>query len=359
MIISVNNTPDIDKFNLLLNSTIINLNLMAELNSHEIAKLKGSDIEPFIKDEMAKAAKGTQFENTIELIGGQRFPDIIAKKYYGVEVKTTTQNHWRTTGNSVLETTRVDSVERIYMLFAKLAAPLEFRCRPYEDVLSDVVVTHSPRYLIDMNLDEGATIFDKINIPYDQLRNKTNPIEPIINYYREKLKPGEELWWIDSDKKKQKSNNFIIRIWNVLSKEEKSRIINNVMILFPEIFGNSSDKFNRIPAWLVNNESVVCKNIRDLFTAGGKSSISIGNCTFNSASRIFVNLIENLESIKNVIMQTPSNELSHYWDSETKEETKLIDWIEQVHYYAKKGKNTTDISIISKLKEMYIRNQVC
>ncbi|NLD91062.1 MAG: hypothetical protein GX639_00190 [Fibrobacter sp.] len=354
MIISVNNTPDTDKFNLLLSSTIINLNSLAELNSHEIAQLKGSDIEPFIKDEMARAAKGTPFENTIELIGGQRFPDIIANKYYGVEVKTTTQNHWRTTGNSVLETTRVDSVERIYMLFAKLADPLEFKCRPYEDVLSDVVVTHSPRYLIDMNLDEGATIFDKIHIPYNQLRKKNNPIEPIINYYREKLKPGEELWWIDADKKKQKSNNLIIRIWNVLSRDEKSRIINNVMVLFPEIFGNGSNKFNRIPAWLVNNESVVCKNIRDLFTAGGKSSIRIGNCTFINASRIFFNLIENFESIKSIIMETPSNELSYYWNSDTKEDTKLFDWIEQVLYYTKRGGNSTDISIVSKLKELCI-----
>jgi hypothetical protein len=37
--------------------------------------------------------------------------------------KTTTKNHWKTTGNSVLEGTRIDSVERIFMLFAKLASP--------------------------------------------------------------------------------------------------------------------------------------------------------------------------------------------------------------------------------------------
>lgn len=115
---------------------------------------------------------GQHFENTIELIGGQKFPDIVANKYYGIEVKTTTQNHWKTTGNSVLEGTRVDDVERIYMLFAKLASPIEFRCRPYEEVLSEVVVTHSPRYLIDMNLKVGNTIFDKIKMPYDTLRKK-------------------------------------------------------------------------------------------------------------------------------------------------------------------------------------------
>ena len=79
------------------------------------------------------------------------------------------------------------------MLFAKLASPIEFRCRPYEEVLSEVVVTHSPRYLIDMNLEEGKTIFDKIKMPYDTLRKKENPIRPIVDYYKSKLKPGEEL----------------------------------------------------------------------------------------------------------------------------------------------------------------------
>jgi hypothetical protein len=106
----------------------------------------------------------------------------------GVEVKTTKQNHWTTTGNSVLESTRVDGIERIFMLFGKMVNPVEFKCRPYEDCLSDVVVTHSPRYLINMNLQAGQTIFDKLDIPYDTLRNNPNPLKPITDYYRQFLK---------------------------------------------------------------------------------------------------------------------------------------------------------------------------
>ena len=62
----------------------------------------------------------------------------------------------------------------------QLGSPIEFRARAYEECLSEVVVTHSPRYLIDMNLEKGKTIFDKINISYDTLRKKQNPIKPII-----------------------------------------------------------------------------------------------------------------------------------------------------------------------------------
>jgi hypothetical protein len=45
------------------------------------------------------------------------------------------------------------------------------------------------------------------------------------------------------------------------------------MILFPEIFSNRPDKFNRLSVWLVNSEGIVCPNIRDVFTAGGQGII--------------------------------------------------------------------------------------
>jgi hypothetical protein len=219
MIVSVNSDPNRKEFDALLGSTIDELNVHAKNSSKKVATLIGRNLEPYVKDVMTDLAVGTVFENSIELISGQKFPDIVAKKYYGIEVKTTTQNHWKTTGNSVLESTRVDEVERIFMLFAKLASPIEFRCRPYEEVLSEVVVTHSPRYLIDMNLEQGKTIFDKIKMPYDTLRKKESPIKTIVDYYKGKLKPGEELWWMDTENN-SKPSNIVIKIWNNLSAKE-------------------------------------------------------------------------------------------------------------------------------------------
>ena len=47
---------------------------------------------------MSELAVGTPFEDSIELIGGQKFPDIIAKKFYGIEVKTTVHGCFFQTG---------------------------------------------------------------------------------------------------------------------------------------------------------------------------------------------------------------------------------------------------------------------
>lgn len=349
MIVSVNSDPNRSEFDLLLASTISELNIHAKNPSKKVSTLLGRNLEPFVKDVMTDLAVGTVFENSIELIGGQKFPDIIAKKYYGIEVKTTTQNHWKTTGNSVLESTRVDNIARIYMLFAKLASPIEFRCRPYEEVLSEVVVTHSPRYLIDMNLQEGKTIFDKINMPYDELRNKENPIKPIVDYYKSKLKPGEELWWMD---KQTDIGGLKLRFWINIEKEEKHNFIVLGMILFPEIFGTSNDKFNRFAFWLVSKHNIVCPNTRDLYSSSGRKDFIIGTKLYEKLPKILYNLFNNIPSIAKIIMQTSAFELSEYWEVKTTEKTKLFDWIDLVSEHAKKIKDAKHLNIKQMLIEL-------
>jgi hypothetical protein len=354
MIVSLNTDPNRSEFDLLLNSTLAELNIHAKNHSKKVETLLGRNLEPYVRDVMTDLAVGTAFENSIELIGGQKFPDIVAKKYYGIEVKTTTQNHWKTTGNSVLESTRVESVERIFMLFAKLASPIEFRCRPYEEVLSEVVVTHSPRYLIDMNLAKGKTIFDKINLPYETLRKKENPIRPIVDYYKSKLKPGEELWWMDAENN-SKPSNIIIKIWSNLSKKEKQELKNNAMIYFPELFGNSNDKFGRLAIWLVTREAVVCPNVRDLFTAGGKRDYIVGTKTYQNVPRIFLNLFDNIPSIIETILQTSAFELSEYWNTKTNDDTKINDWIILIAENAKKIQDAKHLNIKQILIEIFLK----
>ena len=68
-------------------------------------------------EKMSEAAKGTYFEGTIRQTNTHAFPDIIANKYFGVEVKMTQQNQWSSTGNSILESLREKDVERIYIFF--------------------------------------------------------------------------------------------------------------------------------------------------------------------------------------------------------------------------------------------------
>jgi hypothetical protein len=337
MIASTNPKPPKADFEKLLTLTTSRLNKLAASHSIDATTLKGRDLEPFIADEMRKDAKGTAFDGTIQVIGGQKFPDIVAAKYYGVEVKSTTQDHWTTTGNSVLESTRVDDVERIWMMFGKLADPLEFKCRPYEDCLSEVVVTHSPRYLIDMDLPAGQTIFDKIGMSYDKLRTHNPPIEPVLDYYRKQLKPGEQLWYLGS-------TSLVMKFWSSLSDAERDRIIVNGFVFFTEMFGNKPDKYNAITAWLVQKKSIVCPNMRDPFSAGGTEDVKANKNTYKGVPRILYNALIRLKEIKNLIDSVPTNILSRNWGVTVARKNALDKWISVVDRETKKGKCMLNIT---------------
>lgn len=331
MVISKNPQPNNEVFLRLLSSTLAALQSESKKRQKEYLGLIGNKLESVVADVMTSKAIGTPFENTIELISGQRFPDIIAKKYYGVEVKTTTQDHWTTTGNSVLEGTRVDGIERIYMFFGKMCSPVEFRCRPYEECLSEVVVTHSPRYLINMELASGETIFDKLSIPYDELRKYTNPIKPIIEYYRQFLNPGEQVWWMDQEE--PKSTGLIIKLWNNLPVTTRREIMIKSMVFFPEIFSNRPDKFNKVAVWLVNALGVVCPNIRDVFTAGGQGIISWDEKRYSRVPKIIVKMADSLSEISMILSHTDKEVLRDYWDVKIKDRKST--WIELVHENSK------------------------
>jgi hypothetical protein len=339
MVVSKNPEPPIKVFQLLLSRTLETLDIESKKRQKDFLSYLGNKLENVVADVMTTKSKGTPFENTIELISGQRFPDIIANKFYGVEVKTTTQNHWTTTGNSILEGTRVEGVERIFMFFGKMISPIEFKCRPYEECLSDVVVTHSPRYLINMELLTGQTIFDKLDIPYDTLRTVSNPIKPIVDYYRQSLKPGEEVWWMDQDE--PKSTGMIIRLWNNLSINERRELVLKSMVLFPEIFSNRPDKFNELAVWLVNLQGIVCPNIRDGFTAGGQGTIEWNKKKYSGIPRIIFKMLCSLHEIQTTLNDIDKETLSKYWNNKVKD--KKDTWINLVNDNAKQLKLPFDL----------------
>ena len=204
----------------------------------------------------------------IQLVSGAHFPDILAAQYYGVEVKSTEKDHWTSTGSSIMESTRLSDVRDIYLLFGKLGGDTpEFMCRPYQDCLYDIAVTHSPRYLIDMELKKGESIFDKMGTTYDALRSSDNTIEQVRSYYRNRAiaeHRAEMPWWLESP------TNMSLRLWSDGTRAyttENEHLAAKMFILFPEVF--KSD-YKRAAMWLCTKYSVLLYNARDTFSAGGQ-----------------------------------------------------------------------------------------
>ena len=298
----------------LMAKTESSMNQQSVLHPQYFKGMKADKLEVETCDFVRTACEGTPFnpENVI-LVSGHTFPDIVAEKYYGVEVKSTKANHWTSTGSSIVESTRSELVENIYMLFGKLGGnPPEFRCRPYQDVLYDIAVTHSPRYLINMELQDGETIFDKMNTTYDEFRTSENNIAKVRDYYKERAKQAkrqEMPWWISSEDD-EKPVNFTLRLWNSVNADERKVLISYCLILFPEIWmpgASVRTKYNQASLWLCSFAQVVFPNIRDAFTAGGKVALENGRRLSTRYPQVYKTIIEHLPCIKK-ILEKPSRE---------------------------------------------------
>lgn len=233
-----------------------------------IRHLTPSQIESYATTCIKDSCSGTRFSpNDIILVSHNIFPDIIASGKYGVEVKSTKSDHWTSIGSSILESTRPASVEKIYMLFGKLGGEVRFKCRPYQEVLTDITVTHSPRYLIDMKLGSGETIFDKMKIPYDTLRTSDNAISMVRRYYRHQRSDFEATpWWLTNEEDEEGAG-IGVRTWDSLDHHEKEDVKSMMLLLFAGHIVHS--KYKPIALWAVATKSILLYNARDIFSAGG------------------------------------------------------------------------------------------
>lgn len=275
----------------------------------------GLAFEHLAYEALTASASGTILEGNIELISGHSFPDVVVRinnGAYGIEVKSTTQNHWSTMGNSVIESTRIKDINRVYILFGKLCDPIGFKIRPYEDCLSEVKVTHSPRYQIDMDLQDGETIFDKIGMTYDAVRNQGNPALPFVQYYKSQLRPGESLWWA-GDSAENGSVPVTMRLWNNLSIEAREEYIVKALVRFPELWSNSPTKYSNFLLWLVREYGVVCGNVRDGFSAGGTVGYEFDGQEVVGLRHVVKSLLDRRWEFADELLQLSDQEILSYW----------------------------------------------
>ena len=102
----------------------------------------------------------------------QAFPDIAVGEY-GVEVKYTTADTWRSIANSVLETQRVEGVKYIYIVFGKMGGMPEVRWGEYETSVVHVRTSHVPRFEVEIATDKTVareSLFQQMGIRYEDFR---------------------------------------------------------------------------------------------------------------------------------------------------------------------------------------------
>jgi len=275
------------------------LSCAKERLQRDSSRFASGDFWKIFEGEVCKALdKSKEFVGVpdwnIEYIGGHKFPDIVARinknQALGIEVKTlsTRNDSWKVMGGSIMESTRIPDVSRIHVFCGK-QKPFEIKYRSFEDCVEDVAVTHSPRYMLDMNVSREKSLFKRLGKSYDEIRHMKNPFDAFRTYMvdskmkRNAISDGEDLWWfspsidefskLDLAEEKFASSlvNNKVKFWNKLSADEKQEIKIEMLIASPSVLEGD---YEYACQWLLQRKGVVCPSFRDNFSAGGRTVVN-------------------------------------------------------------------------------------
>ena len=206
-----------------------------KVGDKEVKKMTGTDFEKVVYDSLIEAG----FEKEEITHSTQKFPDFILEDLedgdkIGVEVKKTDSSRWEVIGGSVYESLK-NEIEDTYVLMAKLGGEKpEVRLKKYEECIADLKVTHSPRFYLNLDLEEGEDYLtqndakDLLELSGDELNKKI----------RKLLRTQKSTWWSEGE----------TVAFADLSQEEKGIYLNEGIALFPEVFKGDYSKFT---PWLV------------------------------------------------------------------------------------------------------------
>ena len=181
-----------------------------------------------------------------------------------------------------------------------------------------------------MDLKSGETIFDKINISYDDLRQSENPIAAVKSYYKGKAeKNGNQMpWWISGSEDSEKAVGMNLRLWRDLKKSEKREMKVWIMTLFTEVI---SGNYNKATLWLASAKGIVCGNLRDLFSAGGQVPAIGGKNYGKPLPKIVESVYALSKDIKSVLSEGGADEFIKEYNPDLLNGVPLDVWFEQAN----------------------------
>jgi len=265
-------------------------------NLRRSGKKISSRVEIEAKDfieQVLKEKEGCTGEE-VRLVSGMKFPDITLFGTQGIEVKTSQQG-WKIPGNSVQEGTRIQGVEVVFILFLNCAGDtVECRYGRYDKYVAGFVVTHNPRYQIDMELEKGDSVFEKMDMTYSDFSNHPEPRRLVVDYYIQNSEPGERPWFSHDPEFVSPPTT---KSWALLSTECQEELKAEMYARFPEVIGSSRDKYLGVAIWLIKQHGIFNPSLRDLFSAGGIENVTISGQMFPDVPRVFLNLNNRMKDI--------------------------------------------------------------
>lgn len=262
----------------------------------------------------------------------QAFPDIAVGEF-GIEVKFTTNDTWRSVANSILETNRIDAVQLVYIVFGKMGGTPTVKWGEYEKSVMHVRTSHVPRFEVEIGAE--LSLFDQMGISYDEFRASEmhEKMEYIRAYARGRLKPGERMWWLEDRPGEEHTLPIQARLYTELSKEEQTKLRAEAVLLCPEIVSSrgSRKKYYNPVLYLLTYHGVLAHQARDMFSAG-----SVCNPQNDDQGGIYVKrCLQLLEhKLREVAPNMDDALFVEYWGVSVPPDQRIAEWLKRADNYA-------------------------
>lgn len=305
---------------------------LTQLLNASIEKMTAKSFEDVVRKTLAEITEERGFDIDLEP-PAQEFPDIIYEQEFGIEVKYTESDTWRSIANSIFEGRRNKDVRYIYLLFGKSGGSPEVKWNRYENCIMHVRTSHVPRF--EVEIDTTNPLFPRIGIEYDDFRNL--PQEEKMPYIREyakgRLNKGEHLWWIE-DNEAEHTLPLEVRLYTKLSQNEKRRYRAEAAVLCPQIIGHgrSRGKYDDATMYLLTYHGILCNQARDLFSAG---SVAMRSNQERGGNYLLRALQDIEDEIKSAASYLEDNLFKEYWGYTVPLEDRVAHWLDLLDSYAR------------------------
>jgi hypothetical protein len=263
----------------------------------------------------------------------QVFPDITVGEF-GIEVKCTVGDSWRSVANSVFEGTRAEEVKWIYLLYGKMGGTPEVRWGRYEDCVMHVRTSHVPRF--EVEIGAAQSLFEKLETTYGDFcaLSIAEKMRLIRGYARSRLKPGEHLWWVDEKPEQERTFPLEVRLYMYLPQEEKRKLRAEAALLCPQIVkpSRTKRKYEDAVSYILTYHGVLCPQARDLFSAG---SVALrgnpkrgGNYILRALKDIEGEMVEAARYLEDSLFV-------EYWGESASPERRISEWLRRADGYAR------------------------
>jgi hypothetical protein len=264
------------------------------------------------------------------------FPDIVVG-VFGVEVKYSDKDTWRSIANSIFEGRRNEEVKEIYLIFGKMGGKPEVRWAKYNESVIHVRTSHVPRF--EVEISSKKSLFSQWGVSYAEFQalDEEAKMTLVRSYARGRLKAGERLWWLGGDGNDDAhALELQAKLYTSLPNEEKRKLRAEAAFICPSVVrsSRSKKKYDDAALYLLTYHGVLCTQVRDLFSAG---SVALRADDTRGGNYIIRSLQDIEPEMRAVALNLDGKVLVEYWGKDYHPSERIEEWLRRADKEASDG----------------------